>query len=139
MNVYAARLPNCTAVAPVKFDPVIVTCVPPAMVAEFGETPVTVGASGVGVVYVNWSALPGALVPPPVVTRTSTVPVEPAGVVAERWPASVTVKLAAPVPPKLTDVAPVRFVPVMVTWVPPAVVPEFGETPVTVGAGVDDV
>ena len=39
------------------------------------------------------------------------------------------------VPPKWTDVAPVKSVPVMVTLVPPAVAPMFGETPVIVGAG----
>ena len=37
--------------------------------------------------------------------------------------------------PKLTPVAPVKLVPVMVTEVAPAVVPDPGETPVTVGAG----
>jgi hypothetical protein len=36
--------------------------------------------------------------------------------------------------PKSTAVAPVKLVPVMVTLVPPAVVPEVGLTPVTVGA-----
>ena len=35
--------------------------------------------------------------------------------------------------PNLTLVAPVKRVPVRVTVVPPAVVPEAGETPVTVG------
>jgi hypothetical protein len=34
----------------------------------------------------------------------------------------------------VTDVAPVRFVPVMVTEVPPAVEPLVGEMAVTVGA-----
>ena len=36
-------------------------------------------------------------------------------------------------PPKLTALAPVKSVPVMVTTVPPAVGPEAGLTPVTVG------
>src|SRR3954470_17647325 len=44
-----------------------------------------------------------------------------------------TVKLAAAVPPKFTAVAPVRSVPVIATLVPPAVEPEVGLTPVTVG------
>ena len=47
-----------------------------------------------------------------------------------------TATLVAPVPASFT-VAPERKpVPVMVTAVPPAVVPEFGEIPVTVGAGL---
>ena len=37
--------------------------------------------------------------------------------------------------PKLTEVAPERFVPETVTDVPPAVGPLFGFTPVTAGAG----
>ena len=36
--------------------------------------------------------------------------------------------------PNFTAVAPARFVPEMVTEVPPALGPEFGLTPVTVGA-----
>ena len=49
-----------------------------------------------------------------------------------------TVTPVAAVPPRLT-VAPARKpVPVMVTGVPPAVVPEAGETPLTVGAGLAD-
>ena len=39
----------------------------------------------------------------------------------------------AAVAPKLTALAPVNPVPVMVTEVPPVVGPEFGLTPVTVG------
>ena len=42
---------------------------------------------------------------------------------------------AAVVEPNLTPVAPVKPVPVMVTVVPPAVVPEVGLMPVTVGVG----
>jgi len=45
-----------------------------------------------------------------------------------------TVKLVAATPPKRTLVAPVKFVPVMVTVVPPVLGPEVGETLVTVGA-----
>jgi len=48
--------------------------------------------------------------------------------------AEVTTNDAAAVVPKLTPVAPVKFVPVTVTLVPPAVVPEVGLTLVTVGA-----
>ena len=65
---------------------------------------------------------------------TSTVPV-PAGAVAVIWVAVFTITPVAAVVPNLTPVAPVRLVPVMVTEVPPAVGPEVGLIPVTVGAG----
>ena len=68
-------------------------------------------------------------------TRESReVPAEWAGDVAVICVELLTVKDVAAVPPKLTAVAPVRFVPLIVTLVPPAVEPVFGETPVTVGA-----
>ena len=82
----------------------------------------------------NWSAELVALVPPGVVTVTSTVPAAPAGLVAVTWPALSTLNEAA-LPPKLTSVAPVKSVPAMVTEVPPAVDPLLGETPLTTGAG----
>src|SRR6476660_6445319 len=64
----------------------------------------------------------------------STAPAACAGAVAVICVALFTVNVVAAVAPKLTAVAPVRLVPVMVTLVPPAVVPEVGETLVTVGA-----
>ena len=69
------------------------------------------------------------------VTTTLTAPAACAGVVAAMCVASVTVKLEALVPPKVTA-APVvvKFVPVIVTDVPPEPGPEFGLTDVTVGA-----
>src|ERR1700748_3211610 len=45
----------------------------------------------------------------------------------------VTVNVEAAVPPKLTPVAPVNPVPVMVTLVPPPVGPEVAATSVTTG------
>lgn len=65
---------------------------------------------------------------------TSTVPV-PAGEVAVIWFGLLTVKELAGVPPKVTPVAPVKFVPLMVTLVPPTDRPVFGLTLVTVGGG----
>ena len=56
------------------------------------------------------------------------------GAVALIEVAELTVKLVALVAPNLTAVAPVKFVPVIVTTVPPVVGPEFGLTGVTVGA-----
>jgi len=66
----------------------------------------------------------------------STIPAEPIGAVAVIEVALLTVKLAAPLEPKLTADAPVRLVPVMVTEVPPAVGPVAGETEVTAGGRV---
>ena len=39
----------------------------------------------------------------------------------------------ASIPSNVTDVAPVKFVPVIVTLVPPTMAPDDGETPVTFG------
>ena len=80
----------------------------------------------------NWSAELVALVPPGVVTVTSTVPL-PAGEVTVIWVSELTVGVAE-VLPKWTTVAPVKLVPVIVTMVPPDAGPEPGEIPVTVGA-----
>ncbi len=74
-----------------------------------------------------------ALVPPGVVTVTSTVPV-PAGEVAEIEVPLLNVNELAAVPPNLTAVTPVNPVPVIVTPVPPAVGPLAGEIEVTAGA-----
>jgi len=75
-----------------------------------------------------------ALVPPAVVTVTSTVPM-PAGEVAVIWVVLLTMKEAALLP-KLAAVAPEKLVPVMVTLLPPDVGPVFGLTLVTVGGPI---
>lgn len=82
--------------------------------------------------YVNWSAADVALVPLAVVTRTCTVPAAPAGEVAAMVVDDVTENVAA-APPKVTPDAPVKPVPVIVTGVPPAVLPVAGDSCVTVG------
>ena len=74
--------------------------------------------------------------PPGVVTVMSTVPAVPAGLVALILVAELTVKLEAALLPKSTAVAPLRLVPLMVTTVPPVLVPEFGLMPLTTGAGL---
>jgi hypothetical protein len=67
------------------------------------------------------------------VTVTVTAPALPAGVVAVMLVLFTTTTLVAAVPPNVT-VAPVaKFVPVIVTAVPPAVDPLFGDTLLTVG------
>ena len=72
--------------------------------------------------------------PQGVITVTSTVPAVPAGLSAVIEVALTTVTFVAGVVPKSTAVAPVKSVPVIVTGVPPAVVPLVGERAVTVGA-----
>ena len=73
-----------------------------------------------------------ALVPPALVTITSTVPV-PAGEVTTIWlPVLLVIDAAAE--PNVT-VEPVKFDPLIVTDVPPAAGPEDGLIEVTVGGG----
>ena len=97
-----------TEVAPVKFVPLIVTLVPTDPLV--GERPVMVG----GLTTVN--ALELVAVPPAVVTLIGPV-VTPAGTIARIAVAEVTVKLAL-TELKVTEVAPVKFVPPMITLVP---------------------
>ena len=63
-------------------------------------------------------------VPLGVVTVTSTGPAAPAGLCAVIWVAELTTTLVLAVVPKCTAVAPVKFVPVRTTDVPPAAGPE---------------
>jgi len=81
---------------------------------------------------VNWSTGPTALVPPAVVTVTSTVPV-PGGEITVQEVSSQDAP-AATVPPKAT-VPPARPDPVTVTAVPPVAGPPAGAIAVTTGAG----
>src|SRR5665213_2786076 len=119
------------AVAPVKLVPVMTTLVPPVSGPDVGTSPVTVGAG------MNVNVPTDVPVPLAVVTLTLTAPV-PAAVVAVIWVAEFTVKLAAAVAPNLTALAPVKFVPVMATLVPPASGPDVGAKLVTVGAGTNE-
>ena len=83
----------------------------------------------------NWAAVLGALVCPPTVTVTSTVPV-PAGEVAVQLVALAQLTLVAAAVPNVTVVAPavvLKPVPVRVTTVPPPVGPLRTLRPVTVG------
>jgi len=101
-------LPKSTAVAPVKPAPVMVTWVPPVAGPELGTTLVTTGTQA------KRSAELVRLVPPGVVTVTSTVPLQ-AGEVAVIEAGELTVQPGgAGVLPKSTAVAPVKPAPVMV-------------------------
>ena len=125
--------PKLTAVAPVRCAPVIVTVVPPYTGPVFGLTSDTDGAA----TNVNRSLALVALAPPEFVTITSTVPALVAGATAVIDMELFTVKLVAGVPPKLTPVAPVNPVPVIVIVVPPVAGPETGDTAVILAAGTN--
>jgi hypothetical protein len=67
------------------------------------------------------------------VTVTVTAPTLPAGVVAVMVVPFVTTTFVAAAPPNVTVAPAAKFVPVIVTAVPPATGPLFGATLVTVG------
>jgi hypothetical protein len=131
MTLVAAVPPNVTVAPLTKFVPVIVTLVLPTVGPEFGETLATVGALTERklnpLLRVPLSALG-------LVTATSTDPAACAGVVAVIAALLTTVTLGAAMPPKVTVAPLTKFVPVIVTAVPPLVPPELGETLAIVGA-----
>ena len=109
VNDVAATPPKLTPVAPVKFWPVIVTVFPnPALV---GVKEVTVGGP---------AKIKPDKDPEPTEVVTTTSPEEPGPTIAVIVVEFTTVKLAAGVPPNVTDVAPVKLLPVivMVVFVP---------------------
>src|SRR5580693_8388021 len=130
VTLVAGVPPKVTVAPEAKFVPMIVTAVPPAVVPVFGDTLVTVGVT----MYVN----PLARLPvcPLTVTVTVTAPALPAGVVAVMVVLFTNVTLVAGVPPKVTIAPEAKLVPVIVTAVPPAVDPVFGDTLVTLGVDV---
>jgi len=83
---------------------------------------------------VNLSAFTTGLVPPVVVTVTSTLPADCAGAMAVIVASDSTWKSAKTVP-KSTALAPVNPLPLTVTLVPPVVSPDVGLRPVTAGPG----
>ena len=123
VNEVAAIPPKLTAVAPVKLVPVMVTVAPAA--ADVGVNEVIVGAA----INVNPVRVP---VPTGVVTLTS--PDVPFATTAVMLVALTTVKDVAAVPPKVTAVAPVKLVPVMVTVAP--VPADAGVNEVMAGKGI---
>src|SRR3989442_7788758 len=136
LTLVACVPPTVTVALASKFVPVIVIAVPPAIGPEVGLTPVTVGAGGGGATYVNWSAGLVTLDWPFTVTITSATPAACARVVALICVALTTVTALARVPATGTLAPAAKFVPVIAIAVPPAVGPEFGLTPLTVGGGV---
>ncbi len=74
--------------------------------------------------------------PPPVVTIMPTAPsLRTAGVLQVIVVLFTMLSDVAAIPPNVTEVAPVKFVPVIVTLVPPALVPNDGEI-LVITAGV---
>ncbi len=130
----ALLLPKATCAPEIKFVPVIVTGVPPATGPDVGDTDETVGKP----VYVNALAST-LLVPAEVVTLTPTAPTTPAGVFAVIWVPLRTDTFVALLLPKATCAPEIKFVPVIVTGVPPATGPVLGDTEETVGGGLPEV
>jgi hypothetical protein len=73
---------------------------------------------------------------PLTVTVTVDAPAPPAGVVAVMVVLFTTTMLVAAAAPNVTVAPAIKFVPVIVTAVPPAVVPLFGDMLVTVGGTI---
>ena len=105
-----------------KFEPVIVTEVPTGPAPGVKE--VIVGIDD------DVNVKPASVIVPPGVV-TDTLPDVPDATTAVMLVAETTLKELATVPPKLTAVAPVKFVPVMVTDVPTT--PEVGVNDAIVG------
>ena len=74
-----------------------------------------------------------SLVPYIVVTIMPTAPTLRAGVIQVIVVLFTTLIVVAAKPSNVTDVAPVKFVPVIVTFVPPSVLPDDGEILVITG------
>jgi hypothetical protein len=103
----------------------MLTVVPPVVDPFVGDTLLTIGA----VVYVNPLTRPALW--PLTVTVTVTAPALPAGVVAVMVVLFTTLTFVAAALPNVTVAPEANFVPVIVTVVPPAVGPMFGDTLVT--------
>ena len=123
----AALPPTLTELVPVRFVPVIVIAVPPVVGPTFGEIDEIVGPAP------SVNPLVRFAVPPGVVTDTVFAPAVPAGVTAVTVVELTTLTEVAATPPIVTELAPVKFVPVIVIAVPPLVGPTFGETDEIVG------
>jgi len=124
INELAATPPKLTAVDPEKFVPVKVMDVP---------TPPLVGVNDV-IVGVGINVNPANVAVPPGVV-TLTLPVAPIPTTAVILVAELTVNEFAATPPKLTAVAPLKFVPVIVIEL--AVPPLVGVNEVIVGIGIN--
>ena len=111
VNDVAAIPPKVTPVAPVKFVPVTVTEVPAGPLAGVKLEIVGSAAAGVIVKAELLVAVPAGVI-------TEIFPDVPVPTTAVIVVADTTVNNVAAVPPNVTPVAPVKFVPVTVTAVP---------------------
>ena len=134
LTFVAAEPPNVTCAPDTNAVPVIVTAVPPAVDPALGKIELTVGADPLAVTYV-YPPVGVALLPSAFWTTTSVAPAACGGVVAVIEVLLETVMFVAAAPPTVTCAPEKKPVPVIVTAVPPAVGPEFGEMPVMVGGG----
>lgn len=126
-------LPKSTDAPALKFVPVMATFVPPEVGPAAGVTLVT---AGVGVPKVKMSADEGAEVwMSESSTLTATVPAACAGDLTVTDVEDVATALVE-VPPNVTIMIAVKFVPAILTVVPPVVGPLAGLRPVTAGVGV---
>ena len=128
MMLVAAVPPKVTVAPVAKFVPVIVTFWPPARGPELSAIAVTVGAPKVKPFVL------APFVPSLFVTITLVAPAACAGVVAVIEVPLTTVTFVAGAPPKVTVAPAAKFVPVIVTFVPPSVLPVVTLRLVTVGA-----
>jgi hypothetical protein len=129
-NEAAATPPKLTNVAPEKLLPKIVTEVPPAVEPVLMLRLLTTGAADWNV---NWSALEVGDVRAELTTLTSTTPADSAGETAVIDVLELTANDEAAWPPNITPLTFVKFVPMITTCVPPAVVPSVVPRPVTAG------
>ena len=127
VNDVASTPPMVTEVAPIKSLPLRVTSAPPFVLPVNGEIPLIEG----GVTKVKESNV--LLGPPPVLTITPEAPDLLRGVLQVSVVSLTTVILVEAALPNRTDVAPVRFVPVIVTIFPPRVLPAGGEISLITG------
>lgn len=120
--------PTVRLVVALKLVPVIVIGVPPAIGPPDGDTEEITGAATKVNVPLS--------VPPAVVSTTAADPADFAGVTTVTEVALTFVSEVPAVPPKVTPVVLDKFVPVIVTDVPPAVGPVTGVKEVIVGAAI---
>jgi hypothetical protein len=124
----AGTPPKLTVLVPVRLLPVTTTAVPPAAGPLLTDSDEMVGPTA------NVNAVESVADPPTVVTETGTLPAAWDLVVAVIVEPVTTVNVFAVVVPNMTEVAPVKWVPVTTTGVVPPTGPDGGVTPPTDGA-----
>ena len=126
--------PNVTVAPDLKFVPVIVTDVPPAAGPELGLMEVIVGG-GATTAAVN-PPVEVAVWPSGLITTIFTGPAVIVGVTTVMLVAETTTTEVPGLPPKVTVAPDLKFIPVMVTDVPPAAGPDVGLMEVIVGGAL---